>query len=99
MLFSWFDAREEYEFGTRLAEFCDQKFREIAKAADSKQEEKRRKLIAQTLQQVSQFAASRRLNIYKKAKLGNAFKWKLADLGHDKELVDTLTKEVLLVLG
>lgn len=97
-MLKWFDAKEEEAFGVRLAEFCDQKFRELEKAADRKQEDKRRKLIAQALQQVQQFNNGRKLNIYKKAQLGNVFKWKLADLGYEKEFIDAMTKEVLLAL-
>lgn len=97
-MLKWFDAKEEEAFGIRLAELCDQKFRELEKASDRKQEDRRRKLVAQTLQQVQQFSNGRKLNIYKKAQLGNVFKWKLADLGYEKEFIDAMTKEVLLVL-
>jgi hypothetical protein len=33
--------------------------------------------------------------MYKKAKLANAFQWRLFDLGYDKRIVEELTKELL----
>jgi hypothetical protein len=37
-----------------------------------------------------------KLKIYKKAKLGNAFKWKRLDANYGLEFVDELTKVLLL---
>jgi hypothetical protein len=45
-----------------------------------------------------QFGQTHKLNIYKKAKLGNAFKWILLEKGYDAQFVDELTKEVILAL-
>jgi hypothetical protein len=98
MILNWLDAKEEADFGNKLAEFYDQKCREIEKGPDHKQEGKRLKSISQLLLQARQFKTSRKLNAYKKAKLGNAFKWKLKDLGYDEELIGLLTKEIMLEL-
>lgn len=98
MLLNWLDAKEESDFGSKLAEFYDRKCREIEKGADRKQEEKRHRLISQVLLQVRQFKNSRKMSTYKKAKLGNAFKWKLKELGYDHELIGLLTKEIMLEL-
>ena len=46
--------------------------------------------------QVQQFKAGRALNVYKKAKLGNAFKWVLRDKGYDTQYVDDLTEWLML---
>ncbi len=97
-MFSWFNASEEVALGNRLAEYYDQGWRELERKTSHKQEDKRRRLIAQVLEQAQQFGATHKLNVYKKAKLGNAFKWTLTDLGHDKDLVDLLAKDILLAL-
>lgn len=97
-MFSWFDSGEAIEFGTKLAEYYDQEWRALESKAAHKQEDKRNKLVAQVLQQAQQFGRTQKLNAYKMAKLGNAFKWKLIDLGYEKELIDLLTKDVLIVL-
>jgi len=46
--------------------------------------------------QVQQFKKDRRLNVYKKAKLGNAFKWSLRDAGYDVDYVNELTEWLML---
>ena len=46
--------------------------------------------------QIQQFKMKHKLNIYKKAKLGNSFKWKLLEANYDPALVDELTKALML---
>ena len=45
--------------------------------------------------QAQQFALGHRLNVYKKARLGNCFRWALRDAGYPKEFVDAWTYELL----
>jgi hypothetical protein len=45
---------------------------------------------------IQQFKINHKLNIYKKAQLGNAFKWKLLEANYDQTLVDELTKVLML---
>lgn len=97
-MFSWFDSSEAERFGSELAEFYDEKVRAAGKADGRKNAGRQQKLIAQMLLRAQQFKSSHKLNFYKKAKLGNAFNWKLRDLGHDPELIELLTKDILLAL-
>ncbi|MCZ2174126.1 MAG: hypothetical protein LC110_06295 [Burkholderiales bacterium] len=97
-MFGWFDASEAIAFGERLAEYYDQEWRALESKAAHKQEDKRNKLVAKVLQQAQQFGRTHKLNGYKMARLGNVFKWKLIDLGYQKELIDLLTKDVLIAL-
>lgn len=98
MISGWFDAKEAEAFGNMLAEFYDEKFRETEKAAGHQKLGKQQKLVAQVLLKAQQFKLNRKLNPYKKAKLGNAFKWKLRELGHHAELIDQMTKDLMLAL-
>lgn len=98
MIFNWFDAREEVAFGARLAEFFDTELTALEGKSGRKQDDKRHKLVVRVMQQAKQFRATRKINPYKKAKLANAFKWRLKDLGHDSALIDQLTKDILLNL-
>jgi hypothetical protein len=50
------------------------------------------------LTKVQQFKAMHKLNAYQKAQLGSAFKWKLRDLGHDSQLVDSMTKDLMIAM-
>lgn len=97
-MFAWFDSSEAERFGSELAEFYDEKVRAVGKAVERKHADRQQKLIAQMLLRAQEFKSSHRLNFYMKARLGNAFKWKLRDLGHDVELVELLTKDILLAL-
>lgn len=98
MIFSWFDTREEIEFANKLAEHFDREWRSLESKLGHKRDEKRLKLVEQTLKEVQQFCKTRKLNFYKKSKLGNAFKWRLIDLGYGKELINSLTKDILLAM-
>lgn len=59
---------------------------------------KRAKLLGKLALDVNKFGQTHSLNFYKKAKLGNAFKWAMLEKGYDAEYVDLLTKEVILAL-
>lgn len=97
MVLSWLDASEAKEFGSSLAHFyierippdeSDWKNKSIAK--------KQQEVVNKMFQQMARFKLEHKLNIYKKAQLGNAFKWALKDAGYDLVFVDQLTKELML---
>jgi hypothetical protein len=48
--------------------------------------------------QVETFAGAHDLNLYKKAHLGNRFKWCLREAGYPLEFVDALTYEMVTVV-
>ena len=45
------------------------------------------------------FHAEHKLGVYRKAKLGNVFRWKLAELGYSPEFVERATKELITRLA
>jgi hypothetical protein len=47
---------------------------------------------------IEAFARAQRLNIYKKARLGNRIKWALAEAGYPTDFVETLTFELVTVV-
>jgi hypothetical protein len=47
---------------------------------------------------IEKFARAQKLNIYKKARLGNRLKWALLDVGYPSDFVDTLTLELVTVV-
>ena len=99
MLKNWFDSSEAEEFGKNLAEM----YSATHSIIDRKKEKastvnKRAKLLGKLTSVVRQFGQTHKLNFFKKAKLGNSFKWALLDKGYDADFVDKLTKEVILAL-
>ena len=45
--------------------------------------------------QAEKFALSQRLNLYKKARLGNCFRWALRDAGYPPDFVESWTYELV----
>jgi hypothetical protein len=45
------------------------------------------------------YHSEQKLGIYKKAKLGNTFKWKLKELGYSNQFAENATKEIVTRLA
>jgi hypothetical protein len=50
-------------------------------------------------EQIARFKQQQKLNTYKKAQLGNAFKWALIDASIEPEYADKLTQWLMLQIG
>jgi hypothetical protein len=98
-MFSWFDASESKKFGKSLAQFVMEK--SPLDVANKKKEfipQNEDALLKKMSQQILDFKTAHKLNIYKKAQTGNAFKWTLKDTGYESEYVDALTSWLMLRL-
>lgn len=97
MVLSWFDAREAKEFGASLAKFYIERVPPGASSAKSKSAiKKHEEVVTKVFQQLERFKLEHKLNVYKKAQLGNAFKWTLQEAGYAPELADQFTKNLML---
>lgn len=96
MILSWFDARQAKEFGASLAGFFVERVSVNQKTEEKKFAEKTQKTLDQMAEQIARFKTQHKLNTYKKAQLGNAFKWTLKDAGVMPAQVDQLTKWLML---
>ncbi|MBC3884340.1 hypothetical protein [Undibacterium griseum] len=93
MVFNWFNAKEEKIFGSSLADFYLERHKTEAINKNNKYvERKQKELFVKMLQQLESFKAKHQSNVYKKAQLGNAFKWRLMESGLSTEHVDQLTR-------
>lgn len=96
MFLKWFDAKDASQFGLYMAEYFAQRVPpESIPASEKKPLKKAAEVLAKLQEQIAKFRTNHKLNIFKKAKLANAFQWKLFDLGYDKRIVEELTKELL----
>lgn len=95
-MFSWLDASDAQKFGTTLADFLIERIPADGSGRKDKSLAKKQEVINKMLLQIEIFKANHKLNVYKKAKLANSFKWKLLDAQFETELVDELTKTVLI---
>jgi len=90
-MLSWLDASEFQRFGEALAAKVDTLAGPQRKRKLSAHEVRRR-----LLSDIDSFKQQHQGNFYKKAKFGNAFKWKLLQAGHDQVFVDDLTNELMV---
>ena len=97
MLLKWLDAREATAAGTALADdFYLQSVENLPRARPKEGSKgapgpELQRFLQRFLQRVDQTARPLSLNLLKRAKLANSFKWRLLEKGVDKELVDELT--------
>jgi Flp pilus assembly protein TadD len=100
MLLDWFNAREAAQAGTTLAEYFLSEDGASAKPGRKTQPSKNgRPDLQRFLQRVSREAGPLKLNLFRRAKLLNSFKWRLLERGVDRDAVDELTELVLLQLS
>jgi hypothetical protein len=95
-MLKWLDAKEEQGFGRLLARFYIERVPFESPFSKKKFAAKTQDTLKKMDLQIQQFKSGRALNVYKKAKLGNAFKWALRDAGYDSEYVDELTEWLML---
>ncbi len=95
-MLNWFDAKEARAFGETLAVFFAERIPVDSDLKEKKFAAKAQQVLAKMSQQADQFKLGHKLNVFKKAQLGNAFKWKLRDAGYDHTYVDELTEWLML---
>ncbi len=97
-MLNWFAAKESQAFGKNLAQFYIERVPFESPFSTKKFATKTQETLKKVELQVQQFKATESLNLYKKAKLGNSFKWTLRDAGYDNQYVDELTEWLMLHL-
>ena len=95
-MFSWFDAQGAQEFGVTLANFFIERVPVAEQGKKDQATQKKQETLQKMIQQIGIYKTNNKINLFKKAKLANAFKWKLLDANYPAELVDELTKVVLV---
>src|SRR5215472_9121868 len=102
MLLNWFNARQATEVGTALADdFVLQSASAGPRRKGAKpgtQDNELQRFLQKFLQRVDRDARPLQLNVFKRAKLANSFKWRLLEKGIDREIVDELTQALVLRL-
>src|SRR5215472_545197 len=100
MVLNWFNAREATEVGVALAD--DFVLQSASGSVAARRAETRghdlQRFLQKFLQHVDRQARPLRLNVFKRAKLANSFKWRLLEKGVEKQIVDELTQALVLRL-
>ncbi len=100
MILNWFNAREATEVGTALA---DQFTPQIASGSATQGkigvQRDHGAALQNILEQADRKVRTLRLNVYKKAKFANSFKWRLLENGVEKEVADHATQRLVMHLS
>jgi hypothetical protein len=98
MIRDWLHRNEIEAFAVQLAG----ELRQRCPPEGGKRKDADRRLVSvsnRLFQRAAEFSRAKRLGVYGRAKLGNAFKWKLTDLGYTQAFADTATHELILSLS
>jgi len=94
------DTRELEAFATGLAEDLGRRFPPASEARTDPGARHQIKVILEGLAaRAVRYHDQYKLGIYKKAKLGNVFQWKLRELGYSPEFAERATKEIIARLA
>ena len=90
-MFGWFDAKEAKQFGASLAAFYVTQIPLGMSGGEKKFAAKSQSALRSLDAKIEKFKLNHPLNGYRKAQLGNTFKWALRDAGYDTDYADKLT--------
>ena len=90
-MLSWFDTKESVRFAKSLAEELMETLSAKTALRDAKFTAKAEKALIRADGKVRSFRARERMNVYKKAKLANAFLWQLKAGGCPEDYALELT--------
>lgn len=91
-----FDTKELEEFATNLAEDLGRRFPPKSEARTDAGKDHQLKVILDGLgARAVRFHEKNKLGIYKKAKLGNVFRWKLKEIGYSDAFAEQATKSIV----
>jgi tetratricopeptide (TPR) repeat protein len=101
MLLDWLNARDASRVGVALAD--DFVMQSAGTSRPNPQDPRRadaqlQRMLQKFLQRVDREARSLELNLFKRAKLANSFKWRLLEKGVERQIVDELTQALLVRL-
>ena len=99
-ILKFFDTSELEEFATGLATDLGRRFPPASEARTDPGAAHQIKVILEGLgARAVRFHEQHKLGVYKKAKLGNVFKWKLKELGYSDAFAERATKELITRLA
>jgi hypothetical protein len=99
-LFGLVNTRELDEFATALAEDLNRRFPPSSEKRTDPGAKHQLSVITEGLAaRAVRFHQQQKLGIYRKAKLANVFRWKLAEFGYSKAFVERVTRDVVTRLA
>jgi tetratricopeptide (TPR) repeat protein len=99
MNFQWFNAQEAIDLGIKLADQFAFRLTTDSSVPTRKMLAKETKAQQELFRNADRDVLTLRLNIYKRAKFANSFKWRLIERGISAELSDKTTQSLVLHLS
>lgn len=95
-----FDTRELEEFALALAQDLARRFPPASESRTDPGAARQIKIILEGLgARAVRYRDQHELGVYKKAKLGNVFRWRLEELGYSSEFAERATKDLITRLA
>jgi hypothetical protein len=95
-----FNTTEIDSFASSLAEDLGRRFPPASESRTDPGASQQLKAILESIgARALQFHEQQKLGVYKKAKLGNVFRWKLKELGYSDDFVERVTREIVTRLA
>jgi hypothetical protein len=99
-IFGWFDTQEADTFAKAIADDLMARIPvSVEEGGKTVTPERTHNAHQAIIARASAFARGHKLNWYKKAHLGNIFRWSLLEKGYDKEFVDAWTHNLLVAVS
>lgn len=100
MILKWLSSSKVDDFAKELAQDIAKRYPPaIANNPEQMVSQKRLTTILEdTFTRAHQFNRENKLGMFKKAKLGNTFKWELKEMGYDEKFVDMATEGLVVYL-
>ena len=99
-MLKFFDTSELEQFATTLADDLTRRFPPASEARTDVGAHHQIKVILEGLAaRAVRYHQQQKFGVYKKAKLANVFKWRLAEAGYSKDFIERATKEIATSLA
>ena len=88
-------------FAKELAQGLAKRYPPALDAAPEKRVSANRitKVLEDTMAKAADFQRAHRLGVYKKARLGNAFRWELKELGYSEKFIEVATEGLIVYIS
>ena len=99
-LFSILSSKEVDAFAKSLAQDLAKRYPPTMENSESSKISEKRitAILEQTFEKASEFQANKKLGVYKKARMGNSFRWELTELGYSEKFVDLATEGLVVYM-
>lgn len=99
-LFERFSSKDVDEFAKRLADEVSKRYPPTLDQTKEKKISHNRiaKVLEDAYAKAVEFQQEKHLGVYRKAKLGNTFRWELAEKGYSKQFVEMATEGLIVYI-